>query len=390
MLGLVSAPNRRDAEHVRKVQSGEWQWQATRNMKNYKLESLWPDRLYAGLHKPNIKTDALRNVAASFFDNMMRVDYLSLLPLGIACIAEKFGRGGGGAILYNCNQDEQILATNSWCFYEDRGNKELSKARILGAMHHVQSFPANKDPSLDAWLSSLLLGAWTAFETFAADLWVAVLNAHPHVLSNLDGEKKRIQEHADKLLAEAKKPTHPANGPEHERSQNEESSDDREEDEQTDERSQPSKQDEGKMIAIKAIRDATKGSFNLAGKMGDLLRRKQDFTSVPSIREAYSLAFCHKKPKKKLRGVRDAVETALAASAIDALAAVRHVIIHKAGKVDADYKKHYGKLPTSLRVQVGSQLPLDGEIVKNLTDPVFACSIKLFTAIDTWLDAQKK
>ncbi len=53
--------------------------------------------------------------------------------------------------------------------------------------------------AIEAMLSSMVVGTWTAFETVAGDLWVATMNAHPRDLDRLKGEEKRISKEAKKL-----------------------------------------------------------------------------------------------------------------------------------------------------------------------------------------------
>ncbi len=119
--------------------------------------------------------------------------------------------------------------------------------------------------------------------------------------------------------------------------------------------------------------------------MGELLTAKVEFTSLWEIRRAYSLAFYHKLVGKK---VTDAVDTALADNALDALSQVRNIIVHKAGVADADYEMHRTTLPTMPQVAEGQPVRLDGEIVKGLMNPVIACCVKLVTSIDAWLDGE--
>ena len=49
-------------------------------------------------------------------------------------------------------------------------------------------------------LDAMILGAWTAFETLAGDLWETALNIHPVNLSDLGGNHDRIQKAAEKRL----------------------------------------------------------------------------------------------------------------------------------------------------------------------------------------------
>jgi hypothetical protein len=261
-------------------------------------------------------------------------------------------------------------------------------------------------PGIDAWMASLILGTWTAFETLVSDLWVATLNVHPWGLSDLErsagsrsdsarqqhrlsqdyryiipqsalaGKRTRIGDHARSLLvaAEAK-----GTG----------QKDEKEDSEAGGEKQSSKRQEDGLLIPIKAIHDITNGSYNLENHMGDLLlKRKVEFTSVTAIREAYSLAFHRKKIKNK--NVVDVVDTVLSDKAIDALAEVRHVFIHKGGKADREYEEAHTKLPPGLRVKNGERIPLDGSVVKTLTDSVVECGVKLLTAIDGWLNMEKQ
>lgn|GEM_PF-3817188 len=76
---------------------------------------------------------------------------------------------------------------------------KAAEAILLGISRESFSFlqlVANSSPiptnmGIEAFLSSLLLGAWTAFESLAADLWEEALNVHPHTLAVLKTSEKR-------------------------------------------------------------------------------------------------------------------------------------------------------------------------------------------------------
>jgi hypothetical protein len=207
----------------------------------------------------------------------------------------------------------------------------------------------------------MIVGTWTAFETLAGDLWIATLNAHPRDLDRLSGEEKRIHKAARKQREAIEKGTTlPPDKP-------------------------TSRQQEGeKEIQIKAIYEVTEGSYDLSARMGELLRAKVDFTTLYDIRRAYSLAFDYRKVGRK---VTDAVDESLSDTALDALAQVRNIIVHKAGITDTEYETHRTTLPTMPQVEKGQQVLLNGEKVRDLVTPVVASCVKLLTSIDSWLDS---
>jgi hypothetical protein len=96
---------------------------------------------------------------------------------------------------------------------------------------------------------------------------------------------------------------------------------------------------------------------------------------LAGIREAYGLAFFTKA---------DAIDKALMDNKIDALNAVRNVIVHRSGIADAVYDRQskFLSVPGARR---GQPVELDGEIVMNLMQPVIVASLALVTAVDEWI-----
>jgi len=201
----------------------------------------------------------------------------------------------------------------------------------------------------------MVVGTWTAFETMAGDLWVATVNANPRLLARLAGTEKRIHKQAKAALQK--------------------------------DSGDAGKQEAGMGVPVQRLHDITNGKYNISNVMGELLKSKVSFTTLWDIRRAYSVAFDERTVDRR---VVNAVDGALADGSLDALAAVRNVIVHKAGVCDAEYVKRVAvaqKAGVAIPLLEERQLlQLDGEIVKSLTDPVVACCLKLFVAIDGWLD----
>ncbi len=304
----------------------------------WKLEALMPVWLQANLDSNSVKTDTLRPTVVAFRANAIRIKHLSFWPLELAGVSFTLGRDGH--------------ATAGWL----RADQQTVKKESLEAIRMVESMAVFGAGALQAWLGSVLVSVWTVFETLAGDLWIATVNANPHLLARLNGTAKRIHERAKAAFGE--------------------------------ESSSASKQDNDMSVPVKRIHDITNGKYNISMKMGELLKSKVVFTRLWDIRRAYSLAFDEKKLDG---GVLAAVDAALADGALDAIAAVRNMIVHKASIADEEYVKRskcVHKAGLSIpQLDIGQRLRLDGEIVMLLTVPVMACCLNLITAIDGWLDA---
>jgi hypothetical protein len=339
-----------------------------------------------GFQKPckSLKTSVASEVAKAFVGNMDRVAALPLYPIKLLIAQEGYGKAVNREVTKLTGESyPDILMKNRDKYLAARRLAEATLGQI--PLEEMQALEAEvmSRASLDEWarteaamalcnpylgkaieavLSGMAIGTWTAFETLAGDLWVTTLNAHPRGLDRLAGHEKRIHEAAKmQRAAHAKDGALPPDKPNVRRQEGE------------------------KEISIKAIHDVTRGGYDLSSRMGELLRGKVDFTTIWDTRRAYSLAF---DDRKVGRSVTAAVDAALANPALDALAQVRNVLVHKAGVADADYEMHRATLPTMPQVAEGKPVQLNGDAVKNLVEPVVACCVKLLEAVDVWLDTE--
>jgi hypothetical protein len=117
--------------------------------------------------------------------------------------------------------------------------------------------------------------------------------------------------------------------------------------------------------------------FQIRDKMGTILRqaKRVEFTRLVSAREAYSRAFNTKS------GLIDA---AMGNRSLDAINAVRNLIVHKAGIVDSEYKKQT-TLPNIPKAEVGESTSLDGQVVVDLIKPAVQSAIALILAVHDWI-----
>jgi len=191
--------------------------------------------------------------------------------------------------------------------------------------------------------SSQLIGAWTAWETLAGDLWKMALNLHPATLVNLLGLKRRIE----KKVTGKWDTLEPTSG-----------------------------KRESPEITISMMAAATDGSFDARDKMGTILKEKFSFQRLSGIREAYSAAFSRDS---------DRVDSALADTALDKLNLIRNVLLHNAGVVDRAFLDGANNLPWNTQTELDKPIPLNGEIVRDLINPVLQLGVDLIHAVDGWI-----
>jgi hypothetical protein len=305
-------------------------------------------------------TPELRSVAASLRNNFSRVSALLRSPANLVwlsriyqefcCRAEFEVLGGFGRQAEN---EEQRIAigkriADEWTKWVllTRGLEPVLKHSFdnVGVKGIETLTPAGAGfmwLGLDAILTNQIIGAWTAFETLAGDLWEAALNCHPHRLSDLKGKRPKrarttatIEVAPDPLSAGA----------------------------ETDKR-----------LNLSSLQQY---DYDLSEHMGTVLRYRYNFTVLDSIRDAYWQAFS--KDNEDVCG-------AIMDESLDAIAAVRNVIVHKAGIVDQEF---INKTKRSLRLSAVTskqRLAIDGPLVQYLVEPVISQSVKLTQAVDKWL-----
>lgn len=243
--------------------------------------------------------------------------------------------------LYHAVEDErrEILArSNAAELWREEINEGTVTVLALAA-------PENAAHSgLEAMISSSILACWTAFETMAGDLWESALNIHPAGLAELKGKRKRMLSSKDDESVPA-----PVDG-----------------------------QDDTETLRTIPLAQVLRHQFDIKEKMGTVLRTRIRFDHLAGIREAYSLAF-HKN--------FDGVQKALVDESIDALNAVRNLIVHRNGIVDATYDKKakYLKLP---KADLGHPITLEARsVVVDLLVPPTLRSCDLLKAVDDWVSA---
>ena len=208
--------------------------------------------------------------------------------------------------------------------------------RIIDRSYRTLQAMLNKErpevhPDLRNSLRSLILAcisaAWTAFEAAAGDCWEVLVNSCPSRLVPSTLEELEASE-SDALSQ--------------------------------------------KQIPVGLL---AKHGFDMRSKMGTVLRKKFDFTSVSGIRKAY----------KPILGDGSKLDSALRNKDLARLEAIRHLIVHHGGIIDEEFKRR-----TDSRGQVGVPFPLEGDPVKRFVTASANTGCILFLECNAWLSKASK
>jgi hypothetical protein len=304
-------------------------------------------------------TKPLQEIAAAFHSNLLRIHSLGTLPIyavSAASLAQLCsmqaatnlnikvtdtrivkGHAGVDASLYKAHQEERKRLMK----------EHYDAAREGKVTHPFKIAEENIGPMLvfeplktgaDAVLGGMIIGCWTAFETLAADLWKAALNVHPTVLAALSGKwHKRSKMDSDELI-----------------------------------------EDESEQIESKTVRltDLQIHNYDLSKIMGNIHRHRFKWGVLEGIRAAYSSAF-----SKDWTDIQTAIEH----RSLDALAAARNILVHKAGIVDAEFNRKCKGWPAFVNALPNTPLMLDGFIVRDLLSEALQQTTNLLKAVDLWL-----
>lgn len=193
--------------------------------------------------------------------------------------------------------------------------------------------------------SSLILGAYTAFEALATDLWLVSLNLRPKSLVK------------NMLLA-------------HTTPRNEDST------------------SRGQEPSIR-FSDLSEYDFNVSAVMGKLLKeqRRANFDSLYGIRLAYESAFRLPEDKKKHRTSEELKHLFTSShSDLRCLESLRNLIAHRGGVVDEKFRREVEKTaPDLYTTHQGEMLQLNGQQVSKYVMAAVQFSLLLLHFVDKWL-----
>ena len=202
----------------------------------------------------------------------------------------------------------------------------------------MESSPVHK--GLEALLASTVTAAWTAFETMAADLWVAALNERPRLaFVALGVEPDSTDSEEEALRKRQKKLSFPA----------------------------------------WMLLDS---DFDLRNEMGTAVSkmRKWDFARRNQAASAYQAVFYNE----------DGISSVFKDSQLGWLVATRNAVVHNAGLADDEFLKLTATHPEFKNLACGDRIPLCGKIAGELASSAFIQGKNLFKIVDDWLVANPR
>jgi hypothetical protein len=278
----------------------------------------------------NIKTSELSKVANNFSINFHEILGLLALPLALVGIGIVESR----KLALHATA---LVSTKNIFKWKDspEARKEVQNEvkRLMEEMETTSPFIEDAQKQLEALqkmdavksstgflLRAAISSSWTAFECLAKDLWVVALNSRPIDLAHRTFGSVASDEPHDGLS--------------------------------------------GKSISVGLL---ARHGFDLRCSLGSLLAAKFDFTGVRGIKDAYFAAF----------GKSARLESILSNAELEKLEAIRHLIVHRAGIIDEEFKRR-----VQMDVVEGEMLVLDDESVHALTDTPLHVGCDLLEFVD--------
>jgi len=110
--------------------------------------------------------------------------------------------------------------------------------------------------------------------------------------------------------------------------------------------------------------------------MGDAMAYKFHFSNFDDLKRAYSVIF----------DSEDAITAPLNDHDLWVVNAVRNVLVHRGGIVDKPFLQKVKKRAELAALDEGVEIPLNGEMTKQMTDTAIRCSVELLSQVDQWLE----
>lgn len=307
-----------------------------------------------------VKSKEMREIGESLYSNMEMIEKLCGLPDMIAAYAaltasraerirplteEYVTRVNQEAPLQPSEQLQQYkksligeFQSKALALHREFHSSEAANQAIEQATDALREGEWAASPELRTGLRALFGGAiilaWTTFECLATDLWERALNLSPVSLAS------RAANAVD--TADGGSKSNPVGL-------------------------------SARWISIDVLR---KYGFDLRCHMGSVLKSKFTFSDLNDLRRAYAAAF---GKDKALEGIFDADELRL-------LVAVRNLLVHRAGIVDARFKERVVRHePKMAALKEGEVFIAMGEWPTRLVRAGIAGSCSLMLYVDGWI-----
>ncbi|MBA5805704.1 hypothetical protein [Rhizobium changzhiense] len=129
-----------------------------------------------------------------------------------------------------------------------------------------------------------------------------------------------------------------------------------------------------------AVSQLERYAFNVSNNLGDILKDspgKVDLASFSGIKKAYSTAFAKELDTSEIFAQFDPL--------LSHFEAVRHLLAHRAGRVDTRFLRRVQNSPNLKDFEVGQMLALDGEMVSEFTKAAVECFVQVHVAVDRFV-----
>lgn len=295
-----------------------------------------------------LQSQACRAAARSFAANIERVLGLLSLPGYTAWVMTEWlaasTRASSEIVGKNATSEQIQARTNdigsraegylAQAMYAPDVDQRLVMIRMTQMVEQnvVHSRP-DIHAAAEGLLKTVLIQTWTAFEVLSEELWEGVLNEHPHRLAGLEGKSGESNEQRQ-------------NNP---------------------------------LQKHVVLHELHKHGYDLSKVMGTILKGQFNFTVLASIRRAYFAAFT------KSRGD---IEEAILHQSLDALSAVRNLLVHRAGIIDQKFladSNGIASLEPLRKFGLRNPAEFTGDVVRDVVKPVLETSTRLVVSVDAWL-----
>lgn len=294
-------------------------------------KTLSRDRFRSGFLQV-VRAGFVRAVAESFLENMRQIEALVEMPhmlFGFQQVDAEFHSlfirtALAGPVIDGDEYTQRVLAQ----MREFKvGKVPQFSAKVQERYEEAlknETYGPTLRSSMHVLYSAAVSSSWTAFECAATDLWVEAMNQSPQLLAQ---SAARLLDSGDEEI------TH-------------------------------------KQISIGL---AARHGFDLRHCLGTILRQKFDFTGVTGIEKAYGVF-----------GPQEYLANIFADPTLRDLEAARHLIVHRAGRVDAQYKKR-----TKSTADEGAVLTFPLESVLRYFNASQAAGIGLLAFVNDWFYDQR-
>jgi hypothetical protein len=308
------------------------------------------------------KQSGLEEVASGLMENLRRLNGHATLPLSVF----NYGRMFQEVYTQICVEHGRSPYEGHFCYQSgDDPPPSNEDLKFFGAVEegvhkwalglvshpsqigwitnysHVAGFASigrqDAQKQIETYAGSLVIQAWTVFESLSEDLWEAALNSHPTVLASLSGKPRSKYKAATQRVPEGRS---------------------------TDSEARVS------------FNDLQANAFDVRSKMGTILKDTVSFRSLARIREAYHRAFA-----KQSKSIDDILDD----PGLQYAAAVRNLLIHKRGIVDAEFLKQIASIPNAPALAVKDKFRLTGKLCAELSDSCRSCAVWLVSAVHAWI-----